>query len=156
MESNLVNRASRDRVWVIYNHIQPDLQCKPYPLLTYKRRGRGGLNPSNHNTPTHTGHRVFIRKETQTCLNPMSLTFHSSSYPWAPLLSIPVVNPWQEQVGRAPSDGGGLHSFVVGFDLGIWFNLNWVLEKLNSLSRKSTGFWENRSINYFSFPNFKN
>jgi hypothetical protein len=29
-----------------------------------------GLNPSNHNTLTHTGRRVFIRKEAQNYLNP--------------------------------------------------------------------------------------
>jgi hypothetical protein len=30
--SNLVNKASRDRVWVRYNHNSLDLPCKPYPL----------------------------------------------------------------------------------------------------------------------------
>jgi hypothetical protein len=41
----------------------------PTPL-TYKRRGRGGLDSNNHNTPTHVGHRVFIRKRARTYLNP--------------------------------------------------------------------------------------
>jgi hypothetical protein len=76
--------ASRDRVWVIYTRIRPDLLCKPYtPPLTYKRRGREGLYPSNHNTPTHTGHRIFLCKEAWTCLNPcvpcVSLFFTSVS-----------------------------------------------------------------------------
>jgi hypothetical protein len=62
IESNLVNRASRDRVWIGYNPNRPNLLHKPYPLA-YKRRGRGGLDPSNQNTPTHTRRRVFIRKE---------------------------------------------------------------------------------------------
>jgi hypothetical protein len=41
----------------------------PTPLA-YKRRGRGGLDLSNHNTPMHTGRRVFIRKEARTYINP--------------------------------------------------------------------------------------
>jgi hypothetical protein len=33
-------------------------------------KGRDGLDPSNHNILTYTGHKVFIRKETRTCINP--------------------------------------------------------------------------------------
>jgi hypothetical protein len=47
--SNLVNKASRDRIWIKYNDNWPNLPCKPYPLA-YKRRGRGGLKRMNHNT----------------------------------------------------------------------------------------------------------
>jgi hypothetical protein len=53
----------------MYNRNRSDPPCKPYPLV-YKRRGRGGLDPSNHNIMTHIGYRVFIRKEARTSLNP--------------------------------------------------------------------------------------
>jgi hypothetical protein len=85
IESNFVNRASRDRVRVVYYHNWPDLPCKPYPPIVYKRRGRGGLDPSNHNTPTHTRRRIFICKEVQTYPNPhvprVPLFFASMSTP---------------------------------------------------------------------------
>jgi hypothetical protein len=62
IESNLVNSATRDRVRVMYYHNQPDLPCKPDPLV-YKGRGRGGLDPSNHNTLAHIGRMILICKE---------------------------------------------------------------------------------------------
>jgi hypothetical protein len=40
------------------------------PPFTYKRRGREGFIPRNHNTPMHTGCRAFILTEAQTCRNP--------------------------------------------------------------------------------------
>jgi hypothetical protein len=61
-------------------------------FLAYKRRGRGGLNPSNHNTTD--AHRTygFILMEAQTYLNARVFVFHYPPYPWAPLLSNLVVN----------------------------------------------------------------
>jgi hypothetical protein len=46
-----------------------NFHVNPTPL-TYKRRSREGLDPSNHNTSTHTGRRVFIHKKVRTCINP--------------------------------------------------------------------------------------
>jgi hypothetical protein len=40
----------------------------PTPLV-YKSRGRGGLDPTNYNTPMNTGRGVFILTEAQTYLN---------------------------------------------------------------------------------------
>jgi hypothetical protein len=36
IESNIVNRSTRDRVWVGYSPNRPDLPCKPYPLSLEK------------------------------------------------------------------------------------------------------------------------
>jgi hypothetical protein len=69
LESNLVNRASVEIAFgsgiVITDWI---FQGNPTHLSS-KRSGREGLNPTNHNTLTHTGHKAFILTEARTYLN---------------------------------------------------------------------------------------
>jgi hypothetical protein len=66
----------RDGVPVRYNYNWPDLPCKPYPLV-YKRRGRGGINPTNHNTPKNIVHWPIVLTEVQTYVNPCALCVHT-------------------------------------------------------------------------------
>jgi hypothetical protein len=82
--SNLINRTSKDIVWVKYNDNWPDLICKPYPLA-YKGGVQGVLTQAIIIQLMHTGRRVFILTEAQTYLNPY--------VPCVPLFSMSVSTP---------------------------------------------------------------
>jgi hypothetical protein len=68
-----------------YNSICAPICTKFLFLQKVGVTGRGGIDPSNHHTPTHTGHKVFICQETQTCLYPcvprIPLSFPSMGTP---------------------------------------------------------------------------
>jgi hypothetical protein len=89
----------------------------------------GGLDPRNQNTSTHTGRRLFICKEIQTCPNPhvphVSLFFTSVSTPTLKS-SHKTVTPWARWPRSGPADGGGWNSH-------LWVELEW----RRSLSRGS-------------------
>jgi hypothetical protein len=58
----------------------------PTPL-TYKRRGRGGLDPTNHNTLTQIGYRVFYPHGSLNLYKPLcplrAIVFQIHEHPYA-------------------------------------------------------------------------